>query len=229
MYYGGGAATKVCLFTPTTHTPPPPPSRYDGARPDTKLAGTCGGGAGAPLTFQKCAKGNSSQLWGFEKNGKSIASSGLCLDIDGFATSKGAEIWAYPCGQGSKDNEYWEIKDGTIPSLQANTPFCVGASGAVAGSTTRLDDCTAPNAAFTIGFASTAGSTGTIVQKASGQFAPTGGGYAMLMLSRYLNAPYSISHIGAVRCGAVWCVALLCCGVLWCGAVYGTDARPAPH
>jgi hypothetical protein len=56
---------------------------------------------------------------------------------------------------------------GTIPSLQANTPFCVGASGTTAGSTTILDDCTAPSSAFTVGFTNKSG-TGTIVQKASG-------------------------------------------------------------
>ena len=75
---------------------------------------------------------------------------------------------AFPCGQNSRDNEYWEVKeDGTILSLQSNTPWCFGATGTVVGSTPILDSCTAPSSSFTVGFTNTSGS-GTIVQESSG-------------------------------------------------------------
>jgi len=197
MYYGGGNATVVnhqsqaltSDFVSLTlkgrtngftikggdATTGKQATMYDGPRPDATLAGTCGGGKGGTITLQTCAAGNGKQTWAFAKDGKSIASNGLCLDIDNFGTKKGAEIWAYPCGQGSKDNEFWALKDGTIPSLQPNTPFCVGLAGTSAGSAAVLADCSAPTASMTVGFTNTSGS-GPIVQKASGLCLTIGSG-----------------------------------------------------
>ena len=74
---------------------------------------------------------------------------------------------ADPCGQGSKQNENWELnQNGTISSLQPNTPFCLGAKGTAAGAAAVLDACSASSADFKVGFAK-GGTTGTIVQKAS--------------------------------------------------------------
>ena len=196
MYYGGGAATKINNQSqPLTHdfvslslkgrtdgftikggdaTAGTLATMYDGPRPDAAIAGRCGGPGGGTITLQKCAgsagsAGSAAQTWGFGKDGKHIASGSVCLDIDLFRKAKGSEVWAYPCGHGTAaDNEFWEVKDSTIPSLQANTPFCLGMTGAAIGSTAQLDDCTAANSAFTVGFTSTPGTTGTIVQKSSG-------------------------------------------------------------
>ena len=81
-------------------------------------------------------------------------------------------ISAFPCGQHSRDNEFWELQEpgGLIQSLQAKTPFCLGTknSATTAGATTVLDSCTAASSAFTVGFTNTSGTGGTIVQKASG-------------------------------------------------------------
>jgi hypothetical protein len=195
MYYGGGAATKVNNQSqPLTHdfvslslkgrtdgftlkggdaTVGTLATMYDGPRPDATLAGRCGGGKGhngGPITLQKCTEGSSSQTWGFEKDGMHIANGNVCLDINNFRKFKGAEVWAYECRHGPKPtgNELWELKDDTIPSLQAETPFCLGMTGAAVGSTAQLDECTALHSEFTIGFTNTSGTTSTIVQKSSG-------------------------------------------------------------
>jgi hypothetical protein len=108
---------------------------YSGPRPDRTIAGTCGGGnSGSATTVQlhQCVSGLSNQTWGFLKNGKSIASGPLCLDIDNYGTKQGSEIWAYPCGSGAvKENENWGLNGATITSLQPDTPFCVGTKGAL--------------------------------------------------------------------------------------------------
>jgi hypothetical protein len=192
MYYGGGAKTKVNNGSlPLTYdfvslalkgrtdgfdlkggdaTEGKQTTMYSGPRPDRTIAGTCGGGrgSGASITLQKCSAGATNQTWGFLSNGKSIASGSKCLDISNFGTRQGNKIWAWPCGHGSKKNEDWAVKGATIPSLQPNTPFCVGAAGTSVGAATKLDSCTAPSASFTIGFTKAAGSKGTIVQKSSG-------------------------------------------------------------
>ena len=70
---------------------------YSGARPDRTIAGTCAGGPGRTgkiIALQPCVAGAGNQTWGFEKNGKAIASGGRCLDINNFGTAQGSEIWA---------------------------------------------------------------------------------------------------------------------------------------
>mmetsp|Transcript_53163 Transcript_53163/g.142141 ORF Transcript_53163/g.142141 Transcript_53163/m.142141 type:complete len:480 (-) Transcript_53163:197-1636(-) len=189
MYYGGGAQTKVNNYSkPLTHdfvsltlkgrtdgftlkggdaTNGTQATMYDGPRPDRDLAGTCGGGKSATISLQKCVWGSSNQTWAFEEDGKSIASGGFCFDIGGYKTTKGSNIYAWPCGMGSHDNEFWSISDGTISSLQPNTPFCVGVKGTAVGSTTVLDDCNSSTSALTVDFTTISG-TGSIMQKASG-------------------------------------------------------------
>ena len=50
-----------------------------------------------------------------------------CVHTRACVQTKGSEIYAYPCGgRNSKDNEYWKLNNGTIASMQSNTPFCVG-------------------------------------------------------------------------------------------------------
>jgi hypothetical protein len=157
MYYGGGNMTKNNPGSlPLTHdfvsltlkgrtdgfdlkggdaTQGKQMTMYSGPRPDRTIAGTCGrgGGGGGAKTIElhQCVSSSSNQTWGFLKNGKSIASGPLCLDIDNYGTQKGSEIWGYPCG-GSRvgENENWGLNGDTIQSLQPNTPFCVGAKGA---------------------------------------------------------------------------------------------------
>jgi hypothetical protein len=149
--------------------------QYSGPRPDRTIAGTCGGGGGGgsgkAIMLEKCTVGYANQSWGFAKNGVSIASGGLCLDIDNFGTKQGSEIWAYPCGRGSKQNENWKLNamlgGTTISSLQPNTPFCVGAKGTALNAGAVLDACTASSASLIVGFTKAAGK-GTIAQKASG-------------------------------------------------------------
>lgn len=94
--------------------------RYDGPRPDAKLAGTCGGGKGGPITLQKCIAGNSSQIWSFKKDGKSIATSaGLCLDIDNYATTKVIALsyqqFSLTRGEGGKERERETLREREDP------------------------------------------------------------------------------------------------------------------
>jgi len=101
---------------------------YDGPRPDARIAGTCGSGGGA-IQLQKCVPGSITQTWSFESDGQSIASNGQCIDIENYRTQQGSPVWAYTCGGGRvQKNEFWALKDGTIASLQPNTPFCLGVS-----------------------------------------------------------------------------------------------------
>ena len=78
-----------------------------------------------------------------------------------------------PCGKNSgSKNEDWELSpNGTISSLQANTPFCLGAKGTVVGATAVLDACGASSADFQVNFTKGGifkrSTVGTIVQKAS--------------------------------------------------------------
>jgi hypothetical protein len=162
----GGDATKGTLFT-----------QYSGPRPNRTIAGTCGGagtGASRTVALEKCAAGNAAQEWGFlkEKAGSTkhqIASGTHCLDISNYGTKQGSKIQAYQCDNPQiKDNENWGLNpNGTLSSLQPNTPFCIGARGTTAGSGVQLDDCGATLASFKVGFTASSG-TGTIVQKVSG-------------------------------------------------------------
>ena len=78
-------------------------------------------------------------------------------------------LHADPCGRGSKQNENWDLNaNGTISSLQPNTPFCLGTKGTAAGAGAVLDTCGASSSTWTAGFAKGGGKTGTIVQKGSG-------------------------------------------------------------
>ena len=193
MYYGGGAQTQINPQSqPLTYdfvalvlkgrtdgftikggdaTSGTTTTMYDGPRPNKTIAGTCGGGAGGLLTLQTCVKGNAQQMWHFSKDGKSISNGNdQCIDIEGFATRKGSQIWAYACGQGSRSNEYWKADQAshTISSQQLNTPFCLGASGTVSGAGAILDECAADSSVVSwVGF-DTASGSGAIVQNASG-------------------------------------------------------------
>ncbi len=190
MYYGGGAQTQVNNQSqPLPHdfvslvvkgredgftikggdaTQGTLATMYDGPRPDAQIAGTCGG-AGA-LALANCNAGVRGQQWSWLADGKSISDrDGKCIDISGFSTSKGATVYAWPCGHGSKQNEFWRLDkaSGTLASLQPDTPFCLGTGGqTAAGAATVLDDCTADTSAFEIGFG--AGKAGPIVHKKSG-------------------------------------------------------------
>lgn len=162
----GGDATQGTLAT-----------QYSGPRPNRTIAGTCGGpgsGASRPLALEKCAAGNAGQEWGFmkEKAGSTkhqIASGTHCLDINNYGTKKGSTIQAYQCDQPAiKDNENWALNpNGTLSSLQPNTPFCIAARGTITGSGIQLDDCGAASASFKVGFTASSG-TGTIVHEESG-------------------------------------------------------------
>ena len=121
MYYGGGPQTQVNNQSQSlTHdfvsltlkgrtdgftlkggdaTAGSQQVMYNGPRPDREIAGTCGGGSGK-ISLETCAAGNSKQMWSFQKDGKSIASGKLCIDIGGFATNKGAQIYGWQCGSG---------------------------------------------------------------------------------------------------------------------------------
>lgn len=138
---------------------------YDGPRPDPSIAGTCGwASVGTAIELEACVDGDVTQTWALQSDGQSIVSEGQCIDIDSYATTQGSTVWAYPCGKGSKENEFWPVQDdGTIASLQPDTPFCVGVQGA----TTVLDDCDAASSAFTIGSGFGQGGD-TIVQKTTG-------------------------------------------------------------
>ena len=144
----GGDATKGKLAT-----------QYDGPRPDRGIAGTCGG---SNVQLEKCVAGNAKQVWGFRK--EALVSGGPsgtdCLDIDNYLTKKGSMVWAYPCVGSAKPslNENWAIgANGTLRSLQPDTPFCVAVKGTIAGSGAILDDCGAASAAFKIGFTKSSG------------------------------------------------------------------------
>ena len=63
------------------------------------------------------------------------------------------------------------MQDGTIRTLQHDTPFCLGIKGGATtvGTEPVLDSCSAPSATFVIGFSNSSSSgNGTIVQKESG-------------------------------------------------------------
>ena len=192
MYYGGGEQTQINPSSkPLTHafvslvlkgrtdgftikggdaTQGTTTTMYDGPRPITSIAGTCGS-ASSTLALQTCVKGSQEQTWHFLKDGKSISNgNGACIDIDSFATSKGSKIWAYSCGQGSKSNEYWKAnpKASTISSEQLNTPFCLGAAGTSVNDGAILDDCDAETSMFEWSGLNTTSGSGPIVQKQSG-------------------------------------------------------------
>jgi hypothetical protein len=142
---------------------------YSGPRPDRTLAGTCGRGGGTTITLATCVAGSLNQTWGFQKSGPHIATADdQCLDINSFKTSVGSQIWAWPCGSGAKENENWGLNATSIPSLQANTPFCLGAKGTAAGSAAALDSCTAATSSLTVGFTTDTSTSGSIVQTSSG-------------------------------------------------------------
>lgn len=153
--------------------------------------------SGTSVSLQTCAVGNKKQLWAFEKNGVSIASGGSCLDIEHFQKTKGSGVWAYPCGgSNSKDNEFWALGSGTstIQSLQHGTPFCLGIKngGTKLGAEAALDSCSAPSAAFTIGFTNASTSSGgTIMQKSSG---------LCLTVSDFPRPPSPHGHGGRCEC-----------------------------
>jgi hypothetical protein len=198
MYYGGGNVTVINdRSRPLAHdfvsltlkgradgfvlkggdaTSGKQTTMFDGPRPfeaaDGGGVGASSGGAGAPVSLQKCTPGNSKQTWAFENDRKSIGTNGRCLDISNSQTARGSMIWAFPCGHHSRDNEFWALQEpgGLIQSLQAKTPFCLGTnnSATTAGATTVLDSCTAASSFFTIGFTNTSGTGGTVVQKVSG-------------------------------------------------------------
>lgn len=74
-----------------------------------------------------------------------------------------------PCGHGARQNEDWALdSNGTITSLQPNTPFCLGAKGTAAGTGAVLDACGASSASWTVGFTKGSGKSGTIAQTSSG-------------------------------------------------------------
>eukprot|EP01047_Picozoa_sp_COSAG01_P034376 COSAG01_NODE_2579_length_7430_cov_18.300505_2_plen_317_part_00 len=101
-----------------------------------------------------------------ERRGGKEEGQGMCLGISGEGAQQGDKIYAYPCwhlpGPYSnnrdsgrpgpwpltKANLKWDFTEGSIKSLQPQTPFCVGTAGTGIGASTQLDKCTAPSASF---------------------------------------------------------------------------------
>ena len=64
----------------------------------------------------------------------------MCIDISGFNTAPGAEVYTWPCGDGSKSNEVWLITGSQIKSGQ--TPAtCLCAVGSVQFSSVTTCNC----------------------------------------------------------------------------------------
>ena len=55
----------------------------------------------------------------------------MCVDIEGFNTNPGAEVYTWPCGDGSKANELWTIGASSITSQQT-PPTCMAVAGPAA-------------------------------------------------------------------------------------------------
>ena len=119
MYYGGGNVTVINdRSRPLAHdfvsltlkgradgfvlkggdaTSGKQTTMFDGPRPfeaaDGGGVGASSGGAGAPVSLQKCTPGNSKQTWAFENDRKSIGSGGRCLDIVSDVRSR-PSVWS---------------------------------------------------------------------------------------------------------------------------------------
>eukprot|EP00039_Didymoeca_costata_P025457 m.13428 g.13428 ORF g.13428 m.13428 type:complete len:538 (-) comp4851_c0_seq1:153-1766(-) len=115
------------------------------------------------LNLTKCDS-DAMQMFSLQSN-NSISCAGHCLDIFDFGKSLNNRVELYsPCGGPSvKSNEFWTVKGSNIMSAQPGTPYCLGVNTQQGG---YLENCSAPNAQFTISFSGA--NDGTLVHKATG-------------------------------------------------------------
>jgi hypothetical protein len=66
----------------------------------------------------------------------------MCIDIAEFNTNPGAEVWTWPCGDGSKSNEWWTVSATSIASQQTPSTCLAAVSGDV-GATVTTAVCSA--------------------------------------------------------------------------------------
>jgi hypothetical protein len=66
----------------------------------------------------------------------------MCVDISNFNTNPGAEVWTWPCGDGSKANEWWTITASSIASQQTPST-CLAAESADVGAAVTTAVCSA--------------------------------------------------------------------------------------
>jgi hypothetical protein len=96
-----------------------------------------------------CGSNSSAQVWAYNKKDQTLtlsstaASTPMCIDIEGYNTKPGAEVYTWPCGAGgAKENEVWIIKGAQIKSGQ--TPAtCLSATEAAVGALVSTSDCDA--------------------------------------------------------------------------------------
>ena len=88
----------------------------------------------------------------------------LCIDISDFNTNPSAEVYTWPCGQGSGANEVWIVTGSQIKSGQ--TPAtCLAATSTDVGSQVSTNTCNTGDALQTLLFDA---STGLITHTGSG-------------------------------------------------------------
>jgi hypothetical protein len=127
---------------------------------------------GPDLILNTCSPSASQfQLWTWNASNSKIYLSAtasdnppMCIDIADFSTAPGAEVYTWPCGQGSKANEQWVLTGTQIKSAQT-PPTCLAATAAAVGATVSTNTCNTADAlqAFVFDAAS-----GTITHAQSG-------------------------------------------------------------
>jgi len=135
-------------------------------------AGLIAGAAaqGPVLVLNTCMANSSAfQKWTYGTSGSNtkaiFLASNACIDIEGFDTNPGAEVYTWPCGSdGAGANEVWDVTGAQIKSGQ--TPAtCLCATGATVYSTITTCACNTNDPLQSLQWSS---STGNIVHTASG-------------------------------------------------------------
>lgn len=122
--------------------------------------------AGPDLILNKC-QGNAFQK--FSYNGTQFYLPGnpnMCIDIANFNTNPGAEVYTWPCGDGSKNNEVWIVTGNQIKSAQTPaTCLAVASNVYYNGTSVTTDNCNTNDPLQGFSFDATSGS---ILHVASG-------------------------------------------------------------
>lgn len=131
---------------------------------------------GPQLALNTCTKAASSlQMWQLNATGGNNWGSTLsltvlqqgnrmCMDIQDFSIEAGAVVYTWPCGDGSKSNEAWNVGSRFIQSLDGGN-MCLAAAFVGVGGAITTAPCNASDPAQLLSFNET---TGLIVNLASG-------------------------------------------------------------
>jgi hypothetical protein len=93
-----------------------------------------------------------------------------CVDIENFDTGDNATVWTWPCGDGSKTNEFWTVSASSIQSQENPGQKCLtagypGSPAPSVGTPITTADCSSSDPGQTLAFNS---ATGQIVHTPTG-------------------------------------------------------------